>query len=688
MVQPRKIAILGGGVGALSAAFNLSSEPGWRERYEITVYQQGWRLGGKGASGRNARFGQRIEEHGLHIWFGYYANAFALLRTVYQELGRAPDAPLATWDQAFRPHDYIALAEQAGQSWRPWHMVLPRRPGEPGTGSEPVTPWRLALEAAIWLRRWHSELRTQASQAAVRPETGAPFDALLALTHALPEDAREHSDLDRSLLARAIERVSRQLDNAARLAAPNEASARRVLEALNVVTTILKGMLADNVFARGFDVINDEDLRTWLARHGGNPELCLDSTLVRSTYAQVFAYEDGVKPNLEAGTGLRFMMRMSFAYRGSLMYRMQAGMGDAVFAPLYQVLAARGVRFEFFHRVEDVVADGEQVDSIRMTVQAALKAGAYQPLVDVKGLPCWPNKPDLSQFEPAQAALMQEHGVDLESYWSDWPALHQRAFGTPLPERTLQRGIDFDDVVFGLPVASLAASAPSLLAASPVLQAASSRVRTVVTQAYQVWLDRELAQLGWNYQPDGQEPILTGFGMPYDTWAPMDQVLASEDWPAASAPRSVHYFCGAMAMDAPPPATDTGYPARCAALAKQQALEQLEQRIGALWPAAAEQEFPWQWLVDPEGGTGPARFDRQFWRANVDPSERYVLSVAGSSAYRPASNGAGLSNLYLTGDWIRTGVNAGCVEAAVMAGMQASRALAGYPSIIEGDSDF
>lgn len=687
MVEPRRIAILGGGVGALSAAFHLSSRPGWRERYQITVYQQGWRLGGKGASGRNAQRGQRIEEHGLHIWFGHYANAFALLRTVYQELGRAPDAPLATWDRAFRPHDYIALAERAGQGWRPWHMVLPRRPGEPGTGSDPVTPWRLALEAAIWLRRWHTELRAQSTQAP-RPEAGAPFDALLALAHALPEDAREHTDLDRSLLARAIERVKRQLDGAAHLAAPNEAGARRALEALNVVTTVLKGMWADNVFARGFDIVNDEDLRAWLARHGGSPELCLDSTLVRSTYAQMFAFEDGVKPNFEAGTALRFMMRMAFAYRGSVMYRMQAGMGDAVFAPLYQALSARGVRFEFFHRVEDVVADGGQVGSIRMTVQAALKDGAYRPLADVKGLPCWPNRPDAAQLEPAQAALMREHGVDLESYWSDWPALYRQAFGAPLPERTLQRGRDFDDVVFGLPVASLAASAPGLLAASPALQAAAGRVRTVATQAYQAWLERDLAQLGWTVQPDGQEPILTGFGMPYDTWAPMDQVLASEDWPAESAPRSVHYFCGAMAVAPPPPAADTGYPARCAALAKQQAIAQLEQRIGALWPAAAGSEFPWQWLVDPEGGTGPARFDRQYWRANVDPSERYVLSVAGSSAYRPASAGAGLSNLYLAGDWIRTGVNAGCVEAAVMAGMQASRALAGYPETIEGDGDF
>src|SRR5438067_1428488 len=135
MAQVQKIAILGGGAGAMAAAFFLSAQPGWRERYQITVYQQGWRLGGKGASGRNAQLGQRIEEHGLHIWFGHYANAFALMRAVYAELGRPPQAPLPPWDAAFRPQDYIALAEQRGDGWQPWNLVLPRRPGEPGTGS-------------------------------------------------------------------------------------------------------------------------------------------------------------------------------------------------------------------------------------------------------------------------------------------------------------------------------------------------------------------------------------------------------------------------------------------------------------------------------------------------------------------------------------------------------------------------
>jgi uncharacterized protein with NAD-binding domain and iron-sulfur cluster len=41
-----------------------------RVQYDVTIYQRGWRLGGKDASGRNREYGQRIEEHGLHMWMG------------------------------------------------------------------------------------------------------------------------------------------------------------------------------------------------------------------------------------------------------------------------------------------------------------------------------------------------------------------------------------------------------------------------------------------------------------------------------------------------------------------------------------------------------------------------------------------------------------------------------------------
>ncbi|MGQ3032212.1 MAG: NAD(P)-binding protein, partial [Ferrovibrionaceae bacterium] len=71
-----RVAILGGGVAALSAAYQMSKTEALRAQYDITIYQIGWRLGGKGATGRDEQ--GRFLEHGLHIWFGDYTNAFRM----------------------------------------------------------------------------------------------------------------------------------------------------------------------------------------------------------------------------------------------------------------------------------------------------------------------------------------------------------------------------------------------------------------------------------------------------------------------------------------------------------------------------------------------------------------------------------------------------------------------------------
>jgi len=53
--------------------------------------------------------------------------------------------------------------------------------------------------------------------------------------------------------------------------------------------------------------------------------------------------------------------------------------------------------------------------------------------------------------------------------------------------------------------------------------------------------------------------------------------------------------------------------------------------------------------------------------------------------HRLAADESGYENLFLAGDWVKTGLDAGCVEAAVMAGMQASRAIGGLPEVIVGE---
>src|SRR5262245_63084174 len=85
---------------------------------------------------------------------------------------------------------------------------------------------------------------------------------------------------------------------------------------------------------------------------------------------------------------------------------------------------------------------------------------------------------------------------------------------------------------------------------------------------------------------------------------------------------------------------------------------------GPLWPAAvvATGQLDWDALMDPDSQHGEQRFDSQYWRANIDPSDRYVLSVKGSTKGRLRADESGFDNLYLAGDWTYTGLNVGCVE--------------------------
>lgn len=716
--QPQRIAILGGGVGAMTAAFWLTSNADWQQHYQIDVYQMGWRLGGKGASGRNASIAQRIEEHGLHIWFGFYDNAFYLMQQAYAELNRPSGSPLATWTDAFKPQHYVCLSELIEATWRLWPIETPVLPGAPGTPRAPEGVEAAIAELLDWQRAWleswaktylehvgtafrmgeHHESRLHELLAATRAGLTAFEDVgdPLVVAHKARDLARvaaiSPKDADWPSILILLQHLQKALhDVAIPFGNPDTWSDdwRRLYMAMDLSLAVGIGMLADDVVSKGFEAINNVDFRVWMARHGAQP-VSVNGSPVRGFYDLVFAYRNGDprQPEIEAGTMLRGMLKVGLGYRGALMYKMQAGMGDVVFAPLYEVLRQRGVRFHYFHKLRELVPDAAstRVEQIVLEQQVTLANDDYAPLVDVNGLPCWPSAPLYAQIDPKQAALLQANQINLESHWSNWPQVYQQATGSPLPQKTLQFGADFDQVIFGLSVASLAEVAQPLLAISKPLQQCSQYVASVATQAYQLWLNQDLQGIGWNYPGDhGEEPVLSGFTEPFDTWASMDQLLCRETWPADEAPKNIAYFCNALSLDAYPPTGDHDFPARCAALVKTAAVHHLQTQIGALWAGVGHGGFRWDWLIDLQGGAGEARFDSQYWRANIDPSERYVLSLVNTSEYRLRADQSGFSNLFLAGDWLKTGLDAGCVEAAVMGGMQASRAICGAPVFIQGE---
>jgi len=164
-------------------------------------------------------------------------------------------------------------------------------------------------------------------------------------------------------------------------------------------------------------------------------------------------------------------------------------------------------------------------------------------------------------------------------------------------------------------------------------------------------------------------------------WADMSQVLPCEGW-ASPGPRSLHYFCNVLASQAyrrPPARDEIDGDVRALAVAW------FEDEACKFWPDAGKPHFDWNILVDPQDRVGPKRIDAQVLRANVDPSGCCVSSAAGSTQWRMKTDGSGFAHLYLAGAWIDTGFNTECLEAAVMSGKQASRAICGSPAVVTGE---
>ena len=127
-------------------------------------------MGGKGASGRNAAVADRIEEHGLHVWFGFYDNAFRLMRDAYEELGRAPGEPLATLEDAFKPCDQIVLLDRQDGAWHPLQLDCPRNLLRPGEAAELPTFWEMAASASRWALDGWRLVRDQHDEVSPEPD--------------------------------------------------------------------------------------------------------------------------------------------------------------------------------------------------------------------------------------------------------------------------------------------------------------------------------------------------------------------------------------------------------------------------------------------------------------------------------------------------------------------------------------
>ena len=195
-------------------------------------------------------------------------------------------------------------------------------------------------------------------------------------------------------------------------------------------------------------------------------------------------------------------------------------------------------------------------------------------------------------------------------------------------------------------------------------------------------------------------PIYGGFAQPHNTVADMSHLLERENWSsiggsAAGGPKAIYDGCGPLSLPRDMQRrNDTGFPADQDTAAHVRACQWLRTSLQFLLPGAMYRGYPESFpntlnfgrLYDPDGPKIPAslQFDAQFWRANIDPSERYVLSRKGTTSQRVRANETGYDNLVLAGDFTFTAFNYGCVEAAVMSGMEAASAICGQAIPIAG----
>ena len=134
---------------------------------------------------------------------------------------------------------------------------------------------------------------------------------------------------------------------------------------------------------------------------------------------------------------------------------------------------------------------------------------------------------------------------------------------------------------------------------------------------------------------------------------------------------------------------DTGYKQEAYERVADNAVHFLNEHIRYLWPKAAELDergrsrFRWELLVggDASEPKDERRFRSQFWTANVNPTDRYVLCVPGSADARISPLDQTYDNLTVAGDWTGCGFTEGCVEAAVMSGRLAAHSISSYPAL-------
>lgn len=735
-MSKEKIAILGGGISALTTAYELTNVKNWQDKYDLTIYQVGWRLGGKLSTGRGPY--DRIEEYGIHLLLGCYNNAFRMYKEAYLERKNAnlsPDCPYQKIEDAISPNNSMTMMEylKDRNDWVNWTLILPEREGEPGCGPNPSVmttikegigiileillgspykdgQWKIIREIIehflnvdddefieLWKKEKENNKDTEHSiwKELVKKVDDAVdsfedwvergleglFDDMASLFSRWVKDIEPSIESLSNVLELILKLLRRIYDDAN----DETNSIRRIILLVEFAAVVLRGLKKDvwNPETKQFDFnkINHYDFREWLKLNGGSDEL-MEFSIVRFTYMAVFCeFNDGNQQggSLAAGTALNFIF-LANGYKGSFINLTKIGTADTLVMPLFQILRHRGVQFKFFHNVKNVITNSSnnEIESILLEKQVKLINEDYKPEIIVKGIPSWPSHPNYDQIDPGQAKILKEKEIDLESPWADW---------TEGEEITLVKGSDFDQVLLTIPPAAQKDSCKGLIEKSEKWNYMVNFFQSTQVISTQFWFKKGLEDLGfdrgkWGLGEHESNANIVTYENPLCSWLDLSQYIENENWPEDNKPDFMAIFLGPLANARNIPGyEDHSFPKsqydRVFEITKQWFQDNSVQFFPKATAPVAPQGLYYEELFDPnENSKGIEKLYYQFYIAGINPTERYNLAPPYKKAYRIKPGESGYNNLTVAGDWTDYGPNFGFMEGAVTSGILAAKHIA------------
>ena len=235
---------------------------------------------------------------------------------------------------------------------------------------------------------------------------------------------------------------------------------------------------------------------------------------------------------------------------------------------------------------------------------------------------------------------LRASGINLESQWAEpWKGSTRKR---------LTQGTDYDLVVLGISIAALGSICRQLVEHLPQWRDMIERSGYRRDAGDAALAVAEPRRAGVAVALDAGRELRE----PGANWLHASQVIPFERLPSQIG--SVAYFCSVLQDLADDPGSRSQHlsPTDQRRGVQQAHQRWIEQHAAHLWPAltgsaGGPAPINWELLHDPDNRNGAARLDWHYFRANVEPSDRFVLSSVDATRFRLRPDQSGAGNLIL-----------------------------------------